>query len=85
MVQMWLSKATEYPGLETIIVRVLQSLPSEKMAFILDPTSDADIILLTQQYGQPFLDMLFYMIRTYVYTLHRRKLIIVGQWPQYQG
>ena len=40
-----------------------------------------EIICLYQTYGMPVLDIVYYMTRTYVYGLHRKKLILTGKWP----
>ena len=51
------------------------------MKFILDPTSLPEIIRLWQTCGPEILAIVFYLTRTFVYALHRKKLILVGKWP----
>ena len=47
----------------------------------LDPTSLPGIVMLYQNHGLVLLDIVFYMVRTYAYGLHRKKLILLGKWP----
>ena len=79
--QMWLSRAAVIPPLQALITRVLVSPPSTKLIFILDPSSLPEIISLYQVYGMFILDIVFYMVRTFAYGLHRKKLILLGKWP----
>ena len=81
LIQMWLIKAAMIPPLLQIVTRVLASPASTQMKFILDPISIPEIIRLCQALGWQALECLFYMIRTYAYGLHRKKLIIIGKWP----
>ena len=52
-----------------------------RMVFILDPSSMPQIISLYQIHGMLVLNIVYYMTRTYVYGLHRKKLILTGKWP----
>ena len=81
LIQMWLIKAAMIPPLLQIVTSVLASPASTQMKFILDPISIPEIIQLCQALGWQALECLFYMIRTYAYGLHRKKLIIIGKWP----
>ena len=51
------------------------------MRFILDPVAIPGIICLYQAYGMEVLELVFYMTRTYAYGIHRRKQILIGNWP----
>ena len=81
LIQMWLDKAASIPPLLQLVTRVLASPASTQMKFILDPISIPEIVQLCQALGWQALECLFYMIRTYAYGLHRKKLIIIGKWP----
>ena len=79
--KMWLERAAILPLLQAYIVQLLASPTAVKMAFILDSTAVPEIITLTQVYGLAVLDIVLYLTRTYVYGLHRKKLILMGKWP----
>ena len=81
LLQMWLSKAAIIPDLLAFVGRVLMATPTMKMAFILDPLSMPELAELCKHYGDIIFDTVAYMGRTYVYGLHRKKLILMGKWP----
>ena len=81
LMQVFSSKAEAFPELSVIMNRVWGSKTEQKLNFCLDPSSDPEIIILAQSYCQPFLDTIFYLTRTYIYTLHRRKLFSLGHLP----
>ena len=79
--RMWLEKTAVLPPLQAYIVQLLVSSAAEKMAFILDCAAVPEIIKLGQIYGMDVLGIAFYITRTYVYGIHRKKLILTGKWP----
>ena len=81
MLEMWLQKAAQYPLLHTLVSQVIQGTDKLKMTFILDPTAIPAIDHLITSYGIQVLDLVCHMAMTYVYVLHRKKLIITGRWP----
>ena len=48
--------------------------------FILDCSTDPDVILMCQNIGFYILDDLFSVTRTWVYVLHRERLKLLGRW-----
>ena len=78
---MWVLRTAVVPTLQTLVLAVMASPAAVRLRFLLDPTSLPDVIALHQAYGQGVLDIIFYIIRTFVYGLHRKKLILVGRWP----
>ena len=81
LLKMWLTKSAALPQLHSLVVHVMGSTPAMRMIFILDPTSMPEIISLHNMHGKVVFDMVLYMARTYVYGLHRKKLILAGKWP----
>ena len=79
--RMWLTKAAPYEQLYNLTLQVLLSTDEVKMRFILDPLSFPTVISLVQLEREAVLDIVFYMSRTFVYALHRKKLILIGKWP----
>ena len=79
---LWLIKSVQLPELHNLILRVLSSSPHQQVKFILDATSDPVVIALYQMLGQPLIDMVMYLTRTWAYCLHREKMILTGRWPE---
>ena len=79
--QMWLRKSSVLSSLHDVVCQVLESSTLTMMKFILDPTSLPEIIRLWQTCGPEILAIVFYLTRTFVYALHRKKLILIGKWP----
>ena len=48
--------------------------------FLLDPSAISEVIEATQNYGSDTLHHLFYITRTWVYTLHRERLKLLGRF-----
>ena len=79
--KMWFEKTAVLPPMQAYVVQVLASPEDLRMNFILDCTAVPEIITLYQTYGIAVLDLALYLTRTYVYVLHRKKLILTGKWP----
>ena len=54
--------------------------PIQKTQFLLDCSILPDVIRLRQEHGQPVLHILFYLTRTWCYSLHRERLPQLGRW-----
>ena len=76
---LWTMKASQLPELHTLILKVLSSPPDQQVRFILDSTANPDIVSLHQVHGQPLLDLVLYLTRTWAYCLHRDTMILIGQ------
>ena len=50
------------------------------VTFMLDCSSDPEVILLHQDMGFSVLEALFYVILTWTYILHRERLKLLGRW-----
>ena len=81
LTKLWLDRSASLPALYQLICKVLTSPPSVLVQFILDPSTFPGIITLWEIHGQPLLEHVFYLTRTYAYYMHREKLISIGRWP----
>ena len=63
---------------------MISASPEEKVKFVLNPSSNPEMIVLVQLYGEPLLRHVMYLTRTFAFSMHRKKLILTGRWP-YSG
>ena len=73
-------KSATFPALLLFLQQLEKSPPKTKLQFLLDPTAFHDILALIEIFGQPALDIICYLTRTYVYYLYRQKQLLVGWW-----
>ena len=78
---LWCRKSKLLVPLHHLIIRKLGSSHEELTRFILDCMSCPELIQLVQLYGSTVLDLVLYLTRTWVYSMHRQKQIIIGRWP----
>lgn len=78
---MWLARTENIPQLHGLVCHVLASSVSTQVQFILDPMAFPEIVSLAQVHGSPLLELVFFMTRTYAYSIHRQKMILIGKWP----
>ena len=50
------------------------------MQFLLDPEAISDILEMWNLFGNPFIEHVYYLTRTYVYYLYRDKQLLLGFW-----
>jgi hypothetical protein len=67
-----------YPLLIVTIKNALLRMPADFVSFLLDPSTDATIIPLTQQHGKGILVPLFRFSRAWVWAAHRQRLRLLG-------
>ena len=53
-----------------------------QVKFLLDSVSFPEIINLTQTIGQEILDVVMYLTRMWVFSVHKQKLKLLGMWPE---
>ena len=85
LVALWHDKTSEYPALYDLLTRILASNPTSIVSFILDPSSNPEIIGLSQSCGSPLLELVFYLTRSWAYSIHREKMIQTGRWTGNKG
>ena len=73
-----------HPHLMQAITGFLSSTStSYKTQFLVDCSVLPEIILLQQHYGKIVLNELFYITRTWCFTIHRERLRMLNRWKKY--
>lgn len=81
---LWLQKTACLPPLQDLMHRMISASKEEKVKFVLNPSTNPEMIVLVQLYGEPLLRHVMYLTRTFAFSMHRKKLILTGRWP-YSG
>ena len=76
--KLWLSNKN--PIIKNIISETLSSSREYQVQFILDCSVLPAVISASQQYGSCILDTLFYLTRTWCYSIHRSRMKLLGRW-----
>ena len=79
---LWCRKTAHHLPLHNLIVQKLGSGPAEQVKFILDCLSSPPLLNLIELYGQTIRELMLYLTRTWVFSIHRQKEILLGRWPQ---
>ena len=82
-VRMWdlmFEKAALFPPLYNFFSILKKSSPTTKFHFFLEPFAFHEIFETLRVYGQPVLELICYLTRTYAYYLYRKKQILSGWW-----
>ena len=69
------------PPLHEMIIEIFHSNPHTQTQFLLDPCHIPAVRDLCVNGGPGMLDHVFYLARTFVYYMHRSKMILLGRWP----
>ena len=80
---LWCLKTANCPPLHSLIMRILGSSSGTQLKFILDSMAFPQLISLVQFYGQEILDRVMYLTRTWAFSIHKHKSILLGNWPEY--
>ena len=80
MWNMFYENSVKFPALFHFLQKLEKSTPQLQMQFLLDPTAIPDILEIWELAGQPAVDHVYYLIRTYAYYLYRQKQIMLGFW-----
>ena len=71
--------ASSYPPVKDVIAKALSSQDhKETMQFLLDCSCLPQVVTLQQMYGCEPLQYLFYVTRTWCYSIHRRRMDLLG-------
>ena len=80
---LWADCMERDPELISIVMKYSTSTdPTEFVQFLLDCTVLPEVISLKQQLGTRILDSLFYLTRTFCYSIHKSRLKLLGKWDQ---
>ena len=84
MIQLSLEVAKDTPVLGDLIQDVLYNPDNNQlMQLLLDCSVLPSVITLTQTYGQDLLQPLFYISRNWCYSIHRKRMNLLGL-PEYR-
>ena len=76
--RLWLSVADA--TLHSLLTSLLSGPPNCLMQFILDPSIHPSVISIYQLYGQETLKLVFYLTRTWCYSIHKERSKLQGRW-----
>ena len=80
---LWADFMQDRPILIPVIMKyTTTSDPSELVQFLLDCTVLPDVIDLVQKLGKWVHDSLFYLTRTFCFSIHKTRLKLLGKWDQ---
>jgi hypothetical protein len=71
---------TTIPHLSGLVLSFCSTEHPQFLQFLLDPSVIPQVIKSTQTHGPDTLLHLFHITRTWVYTLHRTRLKLLGRW-----
>ena len=81
--RMWamiLTKTMILVPLYNFVCSIAASPPNIQLQFFTEPLAFITITDMVVTYGQTVLDLVYYVVRTYVYYIHREKQILLGNW-----
>ena len=78
LTRLWLSNEDQI--IKNITSEALSSNRDYQVQFILDCSVLPSVISASQQYGSNILDKIFYLTRTWCYSIHRTRMKILGRW-----
>ena len=76
---MWLEKENKGP-LNQLVNEIFKWPGEELTQFLLDPLSNPMVISLVQEYGSIISDKICYLTRTFCFSIHRERQILLGTW-----
>ena len=79
-VKHWSMFASSRPYLHPILMQMAASGSDTFVAFLLNPSTQAPVLALAQEHGQPIIDELCHLTRTWLYTLHCARYCALGLW-----
>ena len=79
MLNLCLDIAMKDETITSLVLSVLLNLDKTvMMQFLLDSSSMAEVVLLKQSFGMNPLNKLFYITRTWCYSIHRNRMTQLG-------
>jgi hypothetical protein len=79
-VALWKSFLSENPILFPVVKHFSLGDPTIFLSFLLDPTTQPQVISLTQSHGTIITEKLCYMTRTWLFYIHKERLKLLGLW-----
>ena len=75
---LWLSSTN--PVVNGLVVEALSSDTAYLLQFILDCSVLPSVIIATQKHGFVILKELFYLTRTWCFSVHKQRMKMLGRW-----
>ena len=75
---LWLS--SNHPAVHGLVVEALSSDTGYLLQFILDCSVLPPVITATQEHGFVILKELFYLTRTWCFSVHKKRMKMLGRW-----
>ena len=80
LIKFTLNYASTVPAIQNLILSLCIPSNPRLVQFLLDCSCLPEVVRATQMYGQEVLGHLFTITRTWVYTLHKSRMKILGRW-----
>ena len=78
LVNLW--QVTRMPPITNIISSALAQGGKNLVQFLLDPSTHPLVIRLYQEYGQEPMKIIFYLTRTWCFSIHKSRAKLLGRW-----
>ena len=75
---LWLRNST--PIIHKLVIGAFSNSREYLLQFILDCSTLPSVILAAQNHGDYIYDELFYLTRTWCFSIHRHRMKILGRW-----
>ena len=75
---LWLNKRS--PAVYELVLEAFSSTDDYLLQFLLDCSCLPQVILAVQKHGVTILEELFYLTRTWCFTIHRQRMRMLGRW-----
>ena len=79
-VALWTAFLREHPILFPVVQHFSLGDADHFLAFLVDPTTQPQVITLSQKYGTIILDQLCYLTRTWLFQMHKERLKQLQLW-----
>ena len=78
LVDLW--QVTRMPAITNVISSALAQGGKNLVQFLLDPSTHPLVIRLYQEYGQEPMKIIFYLTRTWCFSIHNSRARLLGRW-----
>ena len=78
MEQLWTDHLNDIPHINTVVRDYMSQPDHYKVQLLLDPSVLPKVISLRQEHGDTVLNSIFYLTRTFCYSLHNSRLKMLG-------
>ena len=76
----WNQRLRHIPPLLSLFLSFINGPANEFIPFLLNPSSNSQILALTQVFGSSIMENAMYFSRTFLYNIHKEKLKLMGKW-----